>query len=176
MLLNKLPCLDKGFVAYLDSSCNSTKLKDVAIELFKKTDGKFLYEISTLTLVIKCPLFVQLNLSQFNLKIITAPTSEIEAYCPSVGEIQSPDHSMNKVISDDIERTTEALLINPKAYQADGCNRFISQVLTPISVYTTLVVCGSYNEWKRFSTQSNTPVAIVPYSNAVQQILTMEWK
>lgn len=176
MILNKLPCLDKGYVAYLDSSGNSLKLRDVALELFKKTDGRFLSDIASLTLVIKCPLFVQLNLSQYNLKIITVPSPDIEAYVPNVGEVGCPDHATAKAISDDIERTTAALLINPKAYQADGCERFASQVLTPISTYTTLIVHGSYNEWIKFTSQNGMPNGMVSYASAVVQILQMEWK
>ena len=176
MLLNKLPCLDKGYVAYVDSSCNSTKLNTMALGLFKKTDSRFLYDLGTLTIVMKCPLFVQLNLSQFDLKIINIPSSEVEAYVPNVGEVGCPDHNTAKAISDDIERTTAALLINPKAYQADGCERFASQVLTPISTYTTLIVHGSYNEWKKFSSQNGMPNGMISYADAVQQIMQMEWK
>lgn len=176
MLINRLPCLDKGYVAYLDSSCNSTKLNSVALSLFKKSDSRFLYDISTLTLVMKCPLFVQLNISTFAFKVISVPSTEVEAYCPNVGEVSCSDHNTAKAIADDIERTTAALLINPKAYQADGCDRFTSQVLTPISTYTTLIVHGSYNEWKRFSSQNGMPNGIVHYADAVQQIMAMEWK
>ena len=176
MLVNKIPCLDKGYVAYLDSSGNSSKLKNIALEFFKKTDSKFLYDLSSLTVVIKCPLFVQLNLSQFGLKIINTPQSQLEAYCPSVGEIGSPDHATNKHIQDDILKTTEALHINPKAYQADGCDHFVAQVLTPISTYTTLIVHGSYNEWRRFVVQVNAPVSLTAYINAIEQIMNMEWK
>ena len=176
MLLNKLPCLDKGYVAYLDSSGDSSKLRDVALEFFKKTDGRFLSDISSLTLVIKCPLFLQLHLSTYQFKIITAPSQELEAYVPNVGEVGCPDHETSKVISDDIERTTAALLINPKAYQADGCDRFASQVLTPISTYTTLIVHGPYSEWRRFALQQGMPKGMVPYAQAVDQIMQMEWK
>jgi|ERR1051325_1310748 hypothetical protein len=176
MLLNKLPCLDKGYVAYLDSTCDSVKLRDVALEFFKRTDGKFLQDLAHLTVVIKCPLFVQLNLSQFDLNIVVTPGSDDEAYCPSVGEIGSPDHATNKAIADDFERTTAALQVNPKAYQADGCDRFISQVMTPISTYTTLIVAGSYNEWRKFVNQPNMPAPLIAYTNAVHQIMTMEWK
>lgn len=176
MLLNKLPCLDKGYVAYLDSSGDSSKLKDIALEFFKKTDGRFLSDISSLTLVIKCPLFLQLHLSQYQFKIITIPSQELEAYVPNVGEVGCPDHNTAKVIAGDIEQTTEALLINPKAYQADGCDRFASQVLTPISTYTTLIVHGSYSEWHKFAGQNNLPSGMVPYGNAVQQIMNAEWK
>lgn len=176
MLINKLPCLDKGYVAYLDSSGNSNKLKDIALEFFKKTDGKFLMDLSTLTVVIKCPLFVQLNLSNFDLKILSVPVTDVEAYVPNVGEIGSTNHETNKIIADNIHMTTEALLINPKAYQFDGCDRFVSQVMTPISAYTTLIVHGSYNEWRRFCDQNGMPAATSAYANAIKQILNMEWK
>ncbi len=176
MLLNKLPCLDKGYVAYLDSSGDSSKLKDVALEFFKKTDGTFLSSISSLTLVIKCPLFVQLNLGHYNLKVISAPCSEVEAYVPNIGEVGCSDLSAAKVIAEDMERTTAALLLNPKAYQADGCDRFASQILTPISVYTTLIVHGPHSEWTKFVAQNKAPKGIAPYVNAVQQIMQMEWK
>ena len=176
MLVNRIPCLDAGFVAYLDSSGNSNKLKDIALEFFKKTDGKFLHDISTLTLVIKCPLFVQLNLSRYALHIISTLESEVEAYVPNVGEIGGKDHETNRLISDDIKRTTEALLINPRAYQTDGCDRFVSQILMPVSTYTTLIIHGSCNEWRKFCTQNNTPASISSYIDAVKQIMTLEWK
>ena len=176
MLLSKLPVLDKGYVAYLDSSCNSTKLNTVALSLFKKTDSHFLYDLGTLTVIMKCPLFVQLNLSTLGLKITSVPVSDIEAYVPNVGEIGSPNHDTNKIIADDMLRTTDALLINPKAYQHDGCDRFVSQVMTPISAYTTLIVRGSYNEWRKFCDQNGTPSSIMAYANAVKQIMQMEWK
>jgi hypothetical protein len=176
MLINKLPCLDKGYVAYLDSSGNSSKLKDVALEFFKRTDGKFLTDLSTLTVVMKCPLFVQLNLSTVGLKIISVPASEVEAYVPNVGEIGSPNHETNKTIAEDMYRTTEALLINPRAYQHDGCERFVSQVMTPISAYTTLIVHGSYNEWRRFCDQNGMPSSTAAFANAVKQIMSMEWR
>jgi hypothetical protein len=176
MLLNKLPCLDKGYVAFLDSSCNSDKLKDVAMELFKKTDYKNLHDLTSLTLVVKCPMFIQMNLWQNQLKCIKVPTTDMEAYCPNVGEIGSPDHDTNKAIMEDIKKTTDALLVNTKAYQADGANRFVSQVLTPISTYTTVIVQGSYNEWMKFCSQPNMPAPFLSYVVAIKQILTTEWK
>lgn len=176
MLLNKLPCLDKGYVAYIDSSCNSEKLKAIGLEFFKKLDGKFLMDLANLTLVIKCPLFVQLNLSTHNLNVVSVPPTEVEAYKPNVGEIGAPVHATAIAIADDIDRTTEALLINPKAYQTDGCERSVSQILTPLSTYTTLVVYGSYNDWKKFCDQGNLPPIMLGYVNAVKQIMGAEWK
>ena len=65
ILLSKIPVLDKGFVATYDTSCNSEKLNQLAVEFYKRLDGRFLAENSTLTVMMKCPLFIQLNLSQF---------------------------------------------------------------------------------------------------------------
>ena len=176
MLLNKLCCLDKGWVAHISSSCTSEKLNDVAMEFFKKDDSKFLRDISTLTLAMKCPLFIQLNLSTHGFKIVSVPVVDVEAYSPNVGEIGAADLSTSKGIVDNIKQTTDALLINPKAFQEDGCDRFISQVLTPISTYTTLIVHGSYNDWNRFCNQQKVPAPTKSYIKAITQIMNMEWR
>lgn len=176
MLLSRLPCLDKGYVALIDSSCPSQKLNDVAMEFFKKDNSVFLRDISTLTLVIKCPLFVQLNLSTQGFQIVTVPTEVVEAYCPNLAEVSSPDVNTSKLIADNIKASTDALLINPLAFQTDGCDRFISQVIMPVSTYTTLIVCGSYNEWKKFTNQPKLPLPIKSYVKAVTQIMNAEWR
>lgn len=177
-MINKIPCLDKGYVSLISSMNSSDKLKKIALELMRTSDISNLLELSHLTLVIKCPLFIQLNISKHNLRIINVPTfeSEVEAYVPNIGEIGSRDRETNGLIADDIKRTTDALLINPKAYQADGCDRFISQLLTPINVYTTIIVCGQYKDFDKFCSQGNVPSPIKSYISAVRSILDMEWK
>ena len=180
MLLNRIPVLDKGYVALIDS-CNTTqKLRDMGEEFFGGTYPTSLEELGFMTVVIKCPLFIQLNLSKCNLKVINVENSsrDIEAYKPNPGEIGAPERSTTESISDDISRTTDALLINPQAYTADGCERFVSQILTPINVYTTLIVSGSYNEWCKFIYQGKPypPKPIEAYTMALQQIITTEWK
>lgn len=176
MMLNRLPVLDKGYVALLDSSNNSTKLKDINGEFFGNK-GSSLEELGTMTIAMKCPLFVQITLSKFSLKVLnTLNEQELEAYIPHAGEVGSPERGTSEVISDDIERTTAALLMNPKSYQADGCGRFISQVITPINVYTTLIVHGSHSEWYKYLQQRNLPAPVRAYVDAIRQIFTCEWK
>lgn len=179
MLLNKIPCLDKGWVATYDTSCNSVKLNELAVEFFKRLDGGFLKENSSLTVLMKCPLFIQLNLSQFNLRITSLPnvgSDELESYLPNVGEIGNADLRTCQDICDDMTRTSAALLMNHKAYQVDGCNRFTSQILTPINTYTTILVNGMYNDWRKFASQNGAPAPIAAYMNAVDQLLKAEWQ
>lgn len=177
MLLNKIPCLDNGFVAFVDSSNNGKLLTDMALEFFRSSDVSNLQHMATLTVIMKCPLFVQLNLSKFDLDVtVTNHYGEPQAYVPNVGEIGGQDRETNSLISDDIGRTTEALLINPKAYQHDGCDRFVSQILMPISTYTTLIVHGKYSEFRKFVNQANMPAPVMSYAQAVQQIIDMEWR
>lgn len=179
ILLNKIPVLDRGFVAKFDSNCNAERLNELAVEFFKRLDGKFLAEqVSTLTVLVKCPLFVQLNLSTFGLRITSLPnvgSDQLESYLPNVGEIGAPTLEVNQDIADDIVRTSAALMMNHKTYQTDGCNRFMSQILTPINTYTTLLVSGMYNDWCRYIAQSNAPAGIAAYVDAVNQIMKAEW-
>jgi len=175
MLLNKIPVLDKGFVSLLDASCTSSKLNDIAKEFFLKEDSKFLRELGSMTILMKCPLFVQLHLSTFNFNIINVPIEEVDAYVPNVGEIGGSSVADNKDISDNIKAATDALLINPLAYQKDGCDRFVSQVLTPINTYTTIIVQGNYLEWKKMCEQPKLPAPMKAYIKAVIQIANVEW-
>lgn len=176
LLLNKIPVLDKGFVATYDTGNNSVKLNALAVEHFKVLDGKFLADSSSLTLVIKCPLFMQLNLSQWGFRITPLPTQgDLEAYIPNVGEIGAKSLEESTNIEDDMKRTSAALFMNHKAYTYDGCNRFLSQILTPINTYTTILVHGMYNDWNRFVSQNNTPAPIASYVQAVASILKAEW-
>lgn len=176
MLLNKLPCLDLGYVAHLSTSCTSEKLNDVAMEFFKQDNSQFLRELSTLTLAVKCPLFIQLMLSTYDFKILSTPVTEIECYIPNVGEINANNLQVGQEILSNIKAASDALHINPKAFQADGCDKYISQVLTPLNTYTTLIVHGSYNEWKRFCNQQKVSAPVKSYIKAVTQIMNMEWR
>lgn len=179
ILLSKIPVLDKGFVATYDTSCNSDKLNELAQVFHKRLDGTFLRDNSTLTVMMKCPLFVQLNLSQFNLRMTPLPnigSDEVETYCPNAGELGCSSLSNAQDISEDMIRTSAALLMNHKAYQTDGCDRFMSQILTPINTYTTILVHGMYNDWSRFISQSKAPAPIAAYILAVGQLLKAEWR
>lgn len=179
MLLSKIPVLDKGYVALIDSSNTTQRLRDLGQEFFGG-DYSFslLEDIGTLTLAVKCPLFVQLNMSKFNLKIInTSSSSDLEAYIPNATEILASDRQTCESIADDISRTTEALMINPKAYQADGADRFLSQIITPINIYTTIIVHGSYKDWCSFAYEQNSvPKPIKAYHAAIRQVIDAEWK
>lgn len=176
LLLNYIPVLDKGFVARFDSSGDSSKLNQIAESYYKQLDGRFLTEISSLTLLVKCPLFVQLNMSTFGFKIKTLPADKLEVYLPNVGEIGSKSHNSNRDIAEDMVRTSAALLMNQNAYKVDGCDPFVSQLLTPISTYTHILVFGLYNQWAAYVQQNAAPAAISAYISAVDQIMKAEWK
>lgn len=177
MLLNKIPVLDKGYVALIDS-CNTTqKLREMGVEFFGGEYPTSLEDLGHMTVVMKCPLFVQLILSKFKFKVIDANQSgPLEAYIPDATAINGSDVVTSQAISDDLSRTTEALIINPKAYQADGCDRFVSQVITPINVYTLLIISGEYSEWCKLAYQERLPGPIRSYAEALRQIIEVEWK
>lgn len=170
MLLNRIPVLDKGYVALISSHNNGLTLEKLSL-------GHTEYHtLGRLTLAIKCPLFLQLNLGKFNMRIISMSTSKVEAFLPDMTDIGASDRETAEVIADDIVRTTEALLINPKAYQQDGCDKFISEVLTPISVYNELVVDAPLSEWIKFIQQDRAPKPIRAYQGVIKDIINNEWK
>ena len=178
MLLNKIPVLDKGYAALIDSCNTTSKLREMGAEFYGGEYPTSLEELGHMTVVFKCPLFVQLAISKFSLKIVDANNtqSQLEAYIPDATSIRASDVVTSEAISDDISRTTDALFINPKAYEADGCDKFAAQVLTPINTYTTIIVSGNYSEWCKFAYQDRFPGPIKRYAEAVRQIIEAEWK
>lgn len=177
MLLNKINLLDSGHVALISSSNVGVRLKELADEFFLADLHDSFLDIATLTIYVKCPLFVQLYLSRYDLKIITVQpkSEELQAYKPDLTDVGAPDRLDSEAIADDINRTTEALLINPKAYQADGCDRFTSQVIMPISVYTELIVHGSLRAFLDLLKDQPRPKAIAVYKDAINDIVVAEW-
>jgi hypothetical protein len=52
----------------------------------------------------------------------------------------------------------------------------MSQILTPINTYTTILVHGMYNDWSRFLSQNGSPAPIAAYIIAVDKLIKAEWQ
>lgn len=176
MLLNKINVLDKGFVALIASSGNARLLQDLQDHYFKTKVNLRLLDICNATMIIKCPLFVQLNLSQFGFNIVSTPSDEIEAYIPDVSNVSGDTLEDRQRITTYIESTTEALLLNHKGLVMDGADTITAQILTPISVYNELIVSGSLKQWVNFLNQKSLPTALESYSTVIASLLLSEWK
>jgi len=173
-LLNEIPVLDKGYVALRDKSMGGDDLYFLCKD-FRLKPTTHLLKLCRATIQIKCPLFVKLTLCRYELIIVDSNKQKLEAYVPSVPEIDAKDLDASERISADFKRTTEALLINPKAYQMEGCNTFISQVMSPISVYNEFVASGSLGTWLDFCLRDDLPGSIDAYREAIFAVLVAEW-
>lgn len=176
MLVSKIPVLDKGYAALLGSTLAHPAYKNVIDELFAARDNKNLDKVCYATILIKAPLFVQLHLAQHGLTMVSTRVAELDAYVPNAGEVGAKDHAVSKDIADDIQRTTDALLINPAAYKADGCDPSVAQNILPISTYATSILGGSLEQWKAFYQYKSVPAAIRAYADTIEQIIKAEWK
>jgi len=175
-MLNKTPVLDKGWVALFSGSPMREDFKRVLKTHFRGAIDNRITDMTNVMLSIKCPLFVQLTFSEYGLTCSSEKTSEKpEAYIPDINAIGAQDLETGKTIQADIEMTTEALLINPQAYQSDHCDRFVSQVISPISIYNTLVVYGSLTSWMRYIEQVGLPKPIECYRKAIEDAIHGEW-
>lgn len=176
MLLNKMSVLDKGFAALLTSNVPGKMLQDIQDEYFKTKINLRLLDLCSATLVIKCPLFVQLNMSQFGFSIISTPSDSVEAYIPDLGEIEGNSLTDRQHMAQYISATTEALLLNQKGMKMDGGDEFTGQILTPISVYNELIVQGNLRQWINYLKQNNLPKSLGSYQRTIESILLVEWK
>lgn len=175
--LNKINVLDHGYVALVSVSCDGQTLKGLYDDFFRTKINRELWHLASMTLLVKCPLFQQLHFSKLDLRIIQMPTSEeLETYVPDVSEIKSGNTEDDRNMAAYLKTTSESLLIAPKGLQEDKCDKFVSQVITPISVYNTLLVHGSLNEWLKYIKQRKLPTQLESYREVIEGIMTAEWK
>ena len=159
--------LDKGEISLL---YNEKKIIKEINETFYNNKSKELVDISSATFYIKCPLFIQLYLSKFNLKIIDIPEDKIEIYIPNVQEIKAKTIEDKKRIYKYFEQTMNALIINAETLPQDGCDPFIAQTTMPISVYSKLIVHGYIDDWIKVVRKS-TPYPISAYTDRIRYLL-----
>ena len=176
MILSIENVLDKGQVALISSSNDSKMLQDIQHTYFKTSFKKELLEIANATLMIKCPLFVQLNLSKFNFNIINIPLDKIDAYVPNVNEVGGKTLEDKRRIYKYLDQTVNALILNAKGMPMDGCDEFIAQTVMPIGTYSKLIVHGNLRTWLDFLKQSNLPKPIDSYRSIILEVLRAEWK
>jgi hypothetical protein len=177
VLLNKVIVLDKGFVAPLCFSGNGKILQDLQSFYFSTGAANLrLMDIATATLVIKCPLFIQLNLSQYSFSILNTNSKNIEAYIPDITMISGGSLEERQEFARYIEMTTEALILNQKSIPMDGGSVFTAQLLTPINVYNEIIVHGKLSSWVEFLKQKRLPLELELYRKTIEDALLCEWK
>lgn len=175
-LLNKIPVLDKGYVGIVDSSINGITMKQIQDDNFKGKINRELFNQATLTLQIRCPLFVLRYLQQRKVEITHIPEKEIECYVPDVSELHTGDSNTDKEIHEHMKSTTEALILTSKAFQEDGLDKHMSQNLMPISVYNTVIASASLMDWiKVVCNKRKLPYPIQTYTDVIYETMEAEW-
>lgn len=176
--LNKKFLLDKGYIALYKSSMAGSDLQAIQDSFFKANICNELLDIVNITFIIKCPLFIKLNImsSKFNLNVINIPNEEVETYIPNVTEIGCKELSDNEEIKNYIQQTSDALILNSKSMVVDGADPFIGQLLSPISLYTDSIVNGSLRSWILFLNQKKLPPMIELYRKAIEDQLLVDFK
>lgn len=175
-MLNEIPVLDKGYVALLSTSLPKKDFLQLQKEFFKNRLDDRLLSVPTIHFKMKCPLFVQMTFPEYGLSyIVSRSVTKPDAFVPTVAEVSAQTLESGEAIQADIERTTAALLVNPAAYQQDFCDPFISQVISPISVYNVIVVSGTLFDWLRFVNNISMPAPIEAYRKAVEAVITAEY-
>lgn len=176
MILNENKVLDKGFVAPICFSGGGRLLQDLQNHYFKANVNMKLLSIASATLAIKCPLFVQLNLSQYGFDIISTPSGDVEAYTPDLSMVNAGSLADKERVVEYISKTTDALLINKEGMALDGVDKFTTQLLMPITIYNELIVHGSLTNWLVYLKQDKLPKELEAYRCQILEVLKTEWK
>lgn len=170
------PVLDKGWIRAQSTSIPGSDFDALLVRINRGIVNSKLLELPQLVLEIRCPLFVQTFLAEQNLHIVSCKAeTQLEAYIPSVAEIGSPDLKANETIQANIAQVSEALLLNPQLYQMDQCDKFISQVNVPVSVYNTIMVWANLARWIDVTAQKGLPRPVEAYREAIYGMIMAEW-
>ena len=173
-MLNKIPVLDKGYVALISSSLDAKAMRELESRHFNNKINKQLWELATLTLEIRCPIFVQIFFQQVGLSVINVVEKKVECYTPDLSEIGTGNHQTDKEIAEYMKQTTEALILTALAFEKDGLNRFTANSLMPVSVYNTIIVSGNLQKWINLL-KKKTPSPISMYVDTIYEIAENEW-
>lgn len=175
-LSNKIPVLDKGFVTLLSSSMDSKLFAEVSSQFMngESVDSRIL-DANTVHMLVKCPLFVQLSFGDVGLTCFSQRQSYIEIYSPTVNEIGAKTLKDSEDIAEHMKQTSDALIVNSQTYKMDGCDTFISQINSPISVYNVLLVTGTLSQYVKYCSKKNLPRSIEAYRAAIKDILLANW-
>jgi hypothetical protein len=173
MLLNRIPVLDKGFVAPL--TFDPTDLSCLEMEKEFKLSQSELKRIAYMTILIKCPLFVLLNFYKYGIKVLNVNNASVDAYVADESEIGTADCRTNKEIADHIAMTVKALLLSIKGFTMDGCDPHVAQTVAPVSTYVTVIASASVADWEHYVAQKSLPRQIELYRAVVDGIIKAEW-
>lgn len=174
-LKNKIPVLDKGFVCLLSSTLGSQELEEVKSQFFSGRIDRKLTDLNHVMLLARCPLFVQLSLSDSGLRCVQQKQGSLEYYLPTVGDIGAPSLETSIQIVSHMDETAAALVNNFHTYKMDGCNTYIAQLNSPVSVYTTILISGSLTEFIEYCNKQNLPLPLEAFRKAVQDIISANW-
>lgn len=181
MVFNEIPVLDKGFVAYVSSNMDSKILGKLSQHYFKGKVNPELFELASVTITMRCPIFVNLFLQRFNFKIISVNPAhrsedDIETYVPDQSSIKTKDCTEYEEIHKHMGYMAENLLVTHKGYLADKCDHFISQVNLPIGTYNEIIVHGSLAQWINFLNAKNLPIPLESYRKTCFDILKADFR
>jgi hypothetical protein len=177
VLLSKINVLDHGYVGLLSTGCTGKTIKAIEDLYFKAAINREFWKMANATFIMKVPLFVQVFLSQFDLKLTPLHHQEEPvAYVPDESEINSGTNDDDREIVKHMKDTVDSLFITSKAYQQDKCDKFLSHIVTPISVYNEIVVHGDLRSWLELLRRKKLPKPIEAYRSAIEELLKVEWK
>ena len=174
--LNKITVLDNGWVALLSASCTGNIIKEIQTYYYDIKPNRAIAAIPHATLVVRCPLFVQLYLANFDLTLRQLKgLKEKQLYVPTEVDIGAPELKDSISIRDHIKQTLEALVVSSEGYKMDGCNASAAQVVLPVSVYSDIMLSGSMAQWIEVLSHKTTTPQINQYKAVICNILLAEW-
>lgn len=174
--LNKLPVLDKGYVAMMSCSPSYQEHVRMMSSFFRNRLTQNLIDVTYVHLEVKCPYFILIPMISSNIKVISSVNQATDAFVPTVEHISSGSLDNDRDISESMSITIDSLMLNQKAYVHDGCNALVASLTTPVAAYWDGVMYASMSEWARFMFAKGLHPIVKQYQTAIYNAISTEYK
>lgn len=173
--INAISVYDLGFIAPVYSTFTKKKVEELELFAMPKTNiGRLRDEWAKMAFMMKVPIFILTKMVNYDIKIIYCKEDDEAYFLPTEADIVGSDLETARLMRGDMQETTEALKINPKAYMSDGCLPDVAQILTPVSRYVTFLAESRTSTWLRLCDALNEKTLSKQFASVLQSIISSE--
>lgn len=176
-MLYEVPVLDDGFVRLVYSYLNKQQLQDLeATGARFNIAGLDLAGARGMTLAIRAPAFIFLQLARFNLvNVGSLADSKLNYMKIQLEDLQDVPLEIRYSIIEETSDISNTLMKAPHKLITRGCDNLIAQTVLPVSTYSTSIFHGTVSHWKGFVEYQTSAIYTKKYQSAVKEILRSEF-
>ena len=175
--LNRIPVLDHGYVRLVSASPTEKVLDTIKRRAYRGATTPAMIAMPSVTLEIRLPYAVLISLTSQAIRFTPYLDMDVNLVLePNEADIGSPSLEVSREIAASMKSTVNALVTNQHSYVADGCDRSIATITTPIAAYWEGVATAQLDTWIQVINTKGSPRLVQAYQIAIANAISTEFK